>query len=246
MQSILSTPGKENAAKMTPAFLFSPLGNKQSMMKGSLTPGAASSPIRRALQASQKTDACSPVLKPASPIQKTPSRAKGKGGKSEILADAARMQLKLELREKSSMITDLQTKLEVAQKHSEAQEKEIEQLKSANEELTTKYNASEQRMHELLLRRESLQMRLNEQAKNNDLADGMEEELKSVKQEFFYSVALAIKLSHSVAGSYCNFSAQKMFEKAMKEDVPFADYPRWIAQEALSCINEQIMDEVSI
>ena len=141
MQSVLSTPGKENAAKMTPAFLFSPLGNKQSMissMKGGLTPGAASSPIRRALQASQtKTDACSPVLKPASPIQKMTPRTKGKG-KSEILADAARMQLKLELREKSAMITDLQSQLEAAQKKNE-------ELTLANAELTNKFQASEVR-----------------------------------------------------------------------------------------------------
>ena len=37
-----------------------------------------------------------------------------------------------------------------------------------------------------------------------------------------------------------------MFEKAMAEDVPFADYPRWIAQEALAGMTEQIMDEVNI
>ena len=42
----------------------------------------------------------------------------------------------------------------------------------------------QKKLHDIGLRRESLQMRLNEQAKNNDLAEDKEEELKSVKQEY--------------------------------------------------------------
>lgn len=66
----------------------------------------------------------------------------------------------------------------------------------------------------------------------------MEQDLENLRTELFYSMALAIKLSHSANGLCVNFSTQTLFERAQMENIKFTQYPTWIANAILQLITE--------
>ena len=109
-------------------------------------------------------------------------------------------------------------------------EERATQLRQLIEENTNMQGALSEKqadLSEVLLRRESLQSHMNQTRDNNK---NLEKSLKRMKKEFFFSTAIAIKLSYSNTGNHCNINARDMWEVAQREQIAFSQYPSWIAE----------------
>jgi len=59
----------------------------------------------------------------------------------------------------------------------------------------------------------------------------LEVEQITAKKEFFYLTALAVKMNHELREDTCVISTSELYDKAIKEDVPFNMFAEWLEKE---------------
>lgn len=91
---------------------------------------------------------------------------------------------------------------------------EIEKLRSTNTELQTRVASAEARHAETMA--------------------AMNEQVDALRRQFFFSTAISVKLGQFYQGRQMNVSLTDLYERLMKLNIPFGEWPAWISEQILA------------
>jgi hypothetical protein len=65
-----------------------------------------------------------------------------------------------------------------------------------------------------------------------------QQEMEVIKQQFFFSCAIALKMSATMAGQSCNVNVNQLYEEILEENVALKDWNGWIAERIIAATSE--------
>eukprot|EP01089_Gocevia_fonbrunei_P015999 TRINITY_DN4854_c0_g1_i1.p1 TRINITY_DN4854_c0_g1~~TRINITY_DN4854_c0_g1_i1.p1 ORF type:complete len:447 (+),score=87.00 TRINITY_DN4854_c0_g1_i1:132-1343(+) len=109
-------------------------------------------------------------------------------------------------------------------------------LQSQVAELTEKLKALEEReqpskqLETIHLVRETLETKIQQESDAHQQAMQLSaEQLELFKEKYFFSLAVALKLTQALSGRECNVDAHELFEKAQEQNVDADNWSGWLA-----------------
>eukprot|EP01116_Phalansterium_solitarium_P000141 TRINITY_DN10097_c0_g1_i1.p1 TRINITY_DN10097_c0_g1~~TRINITY_DN10097_c0_g1_i1.p1 ORF type:complete len:391 (+),score=102.93 TRINITY_DN10097_c0_g1_i1:128-1174(+) len=137
-----------------------------------------------------------------------------------------KLTLKSTVEEKAALIRQLERDLKAAQEN-------IGSLYTKKGELEVKLERVKQeeqmRIGELEKINASLLLELGDKS---TIYREMSAQVAQLKEKFFFSYVIALKMSIVAYGGTCNINAQALFEEVQRDAVPFADWDKWLAAKA--------------
>lgn len=131
----------------------------------------------------------------------------------------------------------LEASLTLATERMAALEKETVAMRSTcakAEERELNYGAE---IEQLRKNNADLQVRVeNSEMRHSETMAAMNEQVDALRRQFFFSTAISIKLGQFYQGRNMNISLTDLYERLMKLNLPFAEWPAWISEQLLSAV----------